>query len=153
MSKEIQNELVQAMFRLKKMMNRGLGRDTDNVNITMSEYILMREVASNTKEEYNSMALTEVREYLSVSKAAVSQMLSSLERRGYLTRECDANNRRNLIVVLTDEGRLVFEKKNEEFYQRFGNVIERIGEEKVTLFVEMINQMSETMGMIAEDDK
>lgn len=153
MSKELQNELVQAMFRLKKMMNRGLGRDTDNVNITMSEYILMREVASNTKEEYNSMALTEVREYLSVSKAAVSQMLSSLERRGYLTRECDENNRRNLIVVLTDEGRLVFEKKNEEFYQRFGNVIERIGEEKVTLFVEMINQMSETMGMIAEDDK
>ena len=53
MSKELQNELVQAMFRLKKMMNRGLGRDLDNANITMSEFILMREVAENTKESYN----------------------------------------------------------------------------------------------------
>ena len=49
MSKEIQNELVQAMFRLKKMMNRGLGRDLDNANITMSEFILMREVAENSR--------------------------------------------------------------------------------------------------------
>lgn len=145
MRRELENELVQAMFRLKKSMNRGLGRDTDNVNITMSEYILMREVASNSKEMYNSSALTEVREYLSVSKAAISQILSSLEKRGYLTREVDINNRRNIIVVLTEEGREIFQKKNEEFYERFGEVIERVGEENVAQFVEMINKMSSAM--------
>ena len=145
MSRELENDLVQAMFRLKKSMNRGLGRDCNNVNITMSEYILMREVFENTKGKYNSNALIEVREYLSVSKAAVSQMLNSLEKRGYLTRETDLNNRRNIIVVLTEEGRLVYEKMNEEFYQRFGNLIERVGEENVALFIEMINKMSGAM--------
>ena len=142
MSRELENDLVQAMFRLKKSMNRGLGRDCDNVNITMSEYILMREVSENTREKYNCNALVEVREYLSVSKAAVSQMLNSLEKRGYLTRETDTNNRRNIIVVLTKEGRAIFEKKNEEFYQRFGSVIDRVGEENIAQFVEMINKMS-----------
>ena len=145
MSRELENQLVQAMFRLKKSMNKGLGRDVDTVNITMSEYILMREVAGNTREKYNCNALTEVKEYLSVSKAAVSQMLSSLEKRGYLTREVDESNRRNIIVVLTEEGRVVFEKKNEEFYQRFGRVIGRVGKENVAHFVEMINKMSAAM--------
>ena len=76
-----------------------------------------------------------MKEYLSVSKAAVSQMLSSLEKRGYLTREVDGSNRRNIIVVLTEEGRVVFEKKNEEFYRRFGSVIECVGKENVAHFL------------------
>ena len=151
MSKEIQNELVQAMFRLKKMMNRGLGRDLDNANITMSEFILMREVAENTKESYNSMALTEVREYLSVSKAAVSQMLNSLEKRGYILREIDPNNRRNIIVILTEEGKTAFEKKNQEFYDRFEMVIRGIGEKDVSQFIAMINKMSDAMGDFEEE--
>ena len=146
MSKEIQNELVQAMFRLKKMMNRGLGRDLDNANITMSEFILMREVAENTKESYNPMALTEVREYLSVSKAAVSQMLNSLEKRGYLTREIDVNNRRNIIVILTEVGKEVYQKKNQDFYDRFEKVIQGIGETDISHFIAMINKMADAMG-------
>ena len=146
MSKEIQNELVQAMFRLKKMMNRGLGRDLDNANITMSEFILMREVAKNTKESYNPMALTEVREYLSVSKAAVSQIINSLEKRGYLTREVDVNNRRNIIVVLTEAGQEVYQKKNQEFFDRFEKVIQGIGETNISHFIAMINKMADAMG-------
>ena len=146
MSKEIQNELVQAMFRLKKMMNRGLGRDLDNANITMSEFILMREVAENTKESYNPMALAEVREYLSVSKAAVSQMINSLEKRGYLTREVDVNNRRNIIVVLTEVGQEVYQKKNQEFFDRFEKVIQGIGETDISHFIAMINKMADAMG-------
>ena len=146
MSKEIQNELVQAMFRLKKMMNRGLGRDLDNANITMSEFILMREVAENTKESYNPMALTEVREYLSVSKAAVSQMINSLEKRGYLTREVDVNNRRNIIVVLTEVGQEVYQKKNQEFFDRFEKVIQGTGETDISHFIAMINKMADAMG-------
>ena len=151
MSKEIQNEFVQAMFRLKKMMNRGLGRDLDNANITMSEFILMREVAENTKESYNSMALTEVREYLSVSKAAVSQMLNSLEKRGYILREIDPNNRRNIIVILTEEGKNAYRKKNQEFYNRFEMVIQGIGEKDVSQFIAMINKMSDAMGDFEEE--
>ena len=151
MSKELQNELVQAMFRLKKMMNRGLGRDTNNINITMSEFILMREVAENTKDVYNPSALTEVREYLSVSKDAVSQMLNSLEKRGYILREIDPNNRRNIIVILTDEGRTAFEKRNQEFYDRFEMVIRGIGEKDVSQFIEMINKMSDAMGNFEEE--
>ena len=153
MSKEIQNELVQAMFRLKKMMNRGLGRDLDNANITMSEFILMREVAKNTKESYNPMALKEVREYLSVSKAAVSQMINSLEKRGYLTREVDVNKRRNIIVVLTEAGQEVYQKKNQEFFDRFEKVIQGIGETDISHFIAMINKMADAMGEQAIDEE
>lgn len=151
MSKELQNELVQAMFRLKKMMNYGLGRDTNNINITMSEYILMREVAENTKDVYNPSALTEVREYLSVSKAAVSQMLNSLEKRGYILREIDPNNRRNIIVILTEEGKNAYGKKNQEFYNRFEMVIQGIGEKDVSQFIAMINKMSDAMGVFEKE--
>src|SRR5699024_12291720 len=50
-----------------------------------------------------STDLTSVREYLAVTKASVSQMLASLEKRGLLVRQIDPTNRRNLIVTLTSD--------------------------------------------------
>jgi CRP-like cAMP-binding protein len=38
-------------------------------------------------------------EALAVSRAAVSQMLGSLEKRGYIRREIDRDNRRKIIIT------------------------------------------------------
>lgn len=47
----------------------------------------------------------ELAEYFEVDRAAVSRMLDSLERGGFVTREADANNRRADAVQLTEKGR------------------------------------------------
>ncbi|HIR93506.1 MAG TPA: MarR family transcriptional regulator [Candidatus Egerieimonas intestinavium] len=44
-------------------------------------------------------------EYFEIDRAAVSRMLDSLERGGFVTHQADENNRRADLVELTDKGR------------------------------------------------
>lgn len=47
----------------------------------------------------------ELAEYFEIDRAAVSRMLDSLEKGGFITHEADVNNRRADIVELTEKGR------------------------------------------------
>jgi hypothetical protein len=56
----------------------------------------MKEVANNSIDSDSNIGLSEIRGYLSISKAAVSQMLGMPEKKGNINRDIDKNNRRNL---------------------------------------------------------
>ena len=48
---------------------------------------------------------TEISEAMRSTKGRVSAILNSLEKKGFVGREIDRDNRRNIIVTLTDSGR------------------------------------------------
>ena len=94
------DDMLHSLFLLKSLLNAEFGKKIGSTDLTMPEYALMRQFAL----EDDTTDLTAVREYLAVTKASVSQMLASLEKRGFLVRQIDPANRRNLIVTLTPEG-------------------------------------------------
>lgn len=89
--------------------------------------------------------LAEVRDYLHISKAAVSQMLSSLEKKGLITREPDPENRRTIIVNLTDEGRAAIDAIEHRFDKHIRAVIERVGEDDTREIIRLIYKFVEAM--------
>ena len=73
-------ELLHSLFVLKGLLSTEFSKPAgDTLNIP--EYIMMKMVSEGNSN------LTEIREYLAVSKPAVSQMLSALEKRGLLEKE------------------------------------------------------------------
>jgi DNA-binding MarR family transcriptional regulator len=50
---------------------------------------------------------------LSVSKAAASQALGGIEKKGYVKREIDRSNRRKITITLTDAGRSALENSTD----------------------------------------
>ena len=101
---KLSSDFLHALFVLKSLLGTQFSKSakTQIHSLSMAEYALMKHVSETA-------SLTEIREYLSITKAAVSQMLSSLEKRGFLTREIDRANRRNLIVFLTPAGQQVLQ--------------------------------------------
>ena len=97
------------------------------------------------KRVSETASLTEIREYLSITKAAVSQMLSSLEKRGFLTREIDRENRRNLIVFLTPAGQQILQVKDNEADSRFAKIITEMGESDTLEFIRLITKMNDAL--------
>ena len=81
-------------------------------------------------------------EYLSITKAAVSQILSSLEKRGLLIRNTDPSNRRNLILTLTFAGKAVLEEKDMEVDTRIGEIIRALGEDEAKQLTYLITKMN-----------
>ena len=52
----------------------------------------------------------ELAAYFEIDSAAVSRMLDSLERNGFVTRKTDEESRRSNLIALTDKGRLAQQK-------------------------------------------
>lgn len=137
MGKEWNRELLHSLFQLKSTLNTEFVKDTSSAvrDINFSEYVLMHEIAENRSD------LTSIREYLSITKSAVSQMLRSLEKKGYLTRRIDLKNRRCIVVELTESGREVLQEKSEEFNVRYECLANDMHESDIKQIINLIDRL------------
>mgnify|MGYP001198117265 CR=1 FL=1 len=145
MEQNLDTQLVHSIFQFKRLINSGLGMDAaeNKNNLNMAELILMNGVANNTADSANNVGMADIRTYLQVTKGAVSQMLGSLEKKGFINRDIDKSNRRNLIVTLTPEGRQILEQQYSAFSDRLETIISRLGEDDVRQMVGIVNRMIE----------
>jgi DNA-binding MarR family transcriptional regulator len=145
MDQNLKIQLVRSIFQFKRLASTGFGMDLEKTksDINMSELILLDGICDNTADSENNVAMSDIRGYLSVSKAAVSQMLGALEKKGYINRDIDKNNRRNLIVTLTPEGREVLMSQHEIFSGRLEKIISHLGESDVKQMIMIVNRMIE----------
>ena len=92
-------ELLQTIFKFKKLANSGLGmRPMDGKqDISLAEFMLLRAVDDNSADSPSNVSPTDIGQFLSVTKGAVSQMLRSLEEKGFITRALSRENRRNTL--------------------------------------------------------
>lgn len=65
---------------------------------------------------------------LNISTARVATSLNSLENKNYLTREIDKDDRRKIIINLTDEGKKKSIELKENHFVMFNQIISKLGE-------------------------
>jgi DNA-binding MarR family transcriptional regulator len=82
-------------------------------------------------------------ETLAVSKAAVSQMLGGLEKRGYIQREIDRGNRRRIIIALTEKGETAVGKAEKNMDVLISRIIKGFGEKNSQDFVRLLGRFAE----------
>jgi DNA-binding MarR family transcriptional regulator len=140
MQNELHNELLRCLFRIKKLtLTFRPYRPPEEGELNMASLCLLyyiREHPGDLKGETICRALC-------VTKAAVSQMLGALEKKGYLTREVNKDNRRCIILSLTGKGTAFIEKTNAETEARLAGIISRFGKDKVKELITLINRFSD----------
>ncbi|MDR2102969.1 MAG: winged helix DNA-binding protein, partial [Treponema sp.] len=87
-------------------------------------------------------------EVLAVSNAAVSQMLGSLEKRGYIQRETDRDNRRKIIITLTNKGKTVVDTAGKNMDVLMSQIIKGFGEQDTQNLVLLLNRFAEIVDEI-----
>ena len=80
---------------------------------------------------------------LSVSKAAVSRILGSLEKRGFIRREPDPDNRRKIIIRVTKKGKSATDKGQKRMDVLMSRIIERFGEKDARNFMGLLERFAE----------
>jgi len=155
MEQEIKMEFLRSLFKLKSLLSAEFGKDNKASRscINIPEYILMRQIADNSAASDSNTTLSDIREYLSITKAAVSQILKSLENKGLINRDVDKNNRRNLIITLTPEGQEMLKIKDAEFNERFSKIATALGESDITQMIAIITRMSNMISKMNRETK
>ena len=92
---------------------------------------------ANTKDE---VIPSEIAKKLSFSRARMSHILDALEGKGFITREQDANDRRRVIVRITDAGREHAAQKNAESVSSLAKQLSVLGEHDAIELVRILNK-------------
>lgn len=74
---------------------------------------------------------------LGSSTARIANALSGLEKKGFITREMDKNDRRKIIVSITDRGKDVAQNEREQLVNREARILEMMGETDAKEFVRL----------------
>lgn len=139
MSDELKMALTESMFRLRSLMGANLLAGDGDDGVNLSECVVLLKASQNDVPGYS--VYDDVKNTLYVSKAAVSQMLRSLERKGLVTRDVSKADRRSVIVQVTDAGKTVLERKKRQFEKLFDRIFDVLGAEKVSELTALLNKL------------
>ena len=113
--------------------------------LTKGEFFLLEMlfVRRRSSPESKGMYVSELAERMGVSPPAVSRMLRFTERKGYLSREVDREDRRNTYVVLSPAGEEAYAAMERRALDFAGRVVDRMGTEDTARLVELMTRVSE----------
>lgn len=137
-SKEIQEEMFRAMFRL-----RHLNMSSMLTDISIGEYKIL-EICSGCPKcgaDEDGTYVSGMAEKMRVSAPAVSRLLKGMEGKNYITRHADAKDRRNTRVFITEKGKEKREECRKVLCNFTEQVIGRMGEENMLQLLNLFNQM------------
>jgi DNA-binding MarR family transcriptional regulator len=149
-SDKLRQDLIRALIRFKKV-NTVISRTVitaDGGSLSFSELCALGCLDSCGENDCPIAERTTHRtmhETLAVSKAAISQMLASLEKRGYIQRETDTGNRRKIIITLTPKGHATVGKTKQGMDGLMALVITRFGEEDTRLLIRLLDRFMEVV--------
>lgn len=139
MNRKLKDSLVRSIFRFKKV---GF-QFPPGSNLRMGELFVMRRIAENALDSDDNVYAADIQNGLHVTRPAVSQMLNSLEDKGYICREIDERDRRRLIITLTPRGESILKAMKEHADQVIAETILRFGEENTALLISLLNRFAD----------
>ncbi len=86
---------------------------------------------------------SELSSALQASTARISALLSALEKKGQIARDIDKNNRRNILVTITQAGRARAEAEMDEMRGCLTKIFTDMGEADTVAFIKLIKQFSD----------
>lgn len=105
--------------------------------------LLMREGRSLTPGEIGKL--------LGMTSSRIAAVMNALERKGFVLREGDAQDRRRVRVTLTQQGRAFCQKKQRCAVGDLSMLLSQLGEEDAALFVRLSRRVMEMMPRMKEN--
>jgi DNA-binding MarR family transcriptional regulator len=142
MNENLADQLIQSFLRFRKvgMLFHG-GQDA-----SVGEIVVMRGLAKKTSNN-KDFEVSDFHKDLHITKPAVSQIYSSLEKKGYITRNVDTSDRRKIVATLTPKGKEILKSMGDQFNKMINEIITRMGEDNSKQLISLFNRLSD----ISED--
>lgn len=139
MDRTLIEQLMQAMHSFKRVTMTF----PPELDLRMGEMMLMKMIASKVMPSGKSANVSDLHDEHHMTKSAVSQILNTLESKGYVKREIDRSDRRKIAVMLTDHGWKTLKQARICMDQELDKVITRLGEDDTHKLIELLIRLKE----------
>lgn len=134
-------EVMHVMWGSRSRMTRSLERGGHG------EMFVLRELMMHGARTPSQLA-----EALHVTSGRVSAVITALLRKGWVTRTEDPDDRRRVLIALSDEGRASIREHSEGMHENLRWVFERMGERRTREFVDLVSEFLTYMSLLAPDE-
>ncbi len=124
MQKELAQRLLRTMFKFRKVELR-LPPSSD---LNLGELTVLKQFAQTADGLENHGFIAEMQSHLNITKPAISQIVSGLEKKGYIHREIDQTDRRRFVITVTPKGHTAMECMKAYADHFTSEIITRFGE-------------------------
>lgn len=104
-------------------------------------------------EENRQIAAGEISRMLNMTTSRIAAVLGTLEKKGYITRQTDKEDKRRVLAGLTEKGFRFHEQKKEEAYQHMQQLLSRLGEDDAREYVRLVKRIFEILPEIEPQEK
>jgi DNA-binding MarR family transcriptional regulator len=139
MSESLKEQFFSTMMRFKRM---GTAFPAE-CEIQINELTVMQNITRGCSCSEKNLNVSEIQENLHITKPAVSQILNSLEKKGYIAREIDRNDRRKISVTTTPAGDEVLTESLRQYDQVLTELINRFGEDNMIELIEQLKTLTD----------
>lgn len=146
MDNELRESLMRSMFQFRKILSLA---HMDN-DMHMSELAVMNKLFKN--ETGCDLNMTELHHGMFITKPAVSQILGALERKGYIRRDIDRDDRRRIRIKLTEDGETAVEAKRRHTDDLMQQVIAQFGEEDMREMIRLLDRLTDSMEKVMQNE-
>ena len=120
-----------------------------SVNLSQTEFRLIREIVME-REAGNKIISSELARRLNITRSAVSQIVTKLEKRGIVERTASPTDRKIFYVVLSESSLNVFHGMCDEANKLVNRVVEEFGKEKTDQLIELYEEFASAFNRVRE---
>lgn len=139
-NKETIKLLMEAFKHLQHGMHQNLYRSI-SPKLKPSHLFVMMRLKHSARNGVDGIRVSEIAALMGISVPAVTQILTGLEKDGYILREMDKNDRRAVRVFLTPDGTQLMETAFRHLSERFGGLFDYLGEENSLKLVSLLGEV------------
>ncbi len=136
MRKELQHQIVNLFRQSDQAMKRVIGKKVEDTGIYRSQHRLLMILGKNP-----DCSQTAIANKLEISPAAVAVSLKKLEKAGYITRSCDAEDNRMNHVVITDKGKKAIDQSILYFQEIEDAMFEGFSQEELETYAAFLGRV------------
>lgn len=136
MRKELQHQIVNLFRQADQSMKRVIGKKVEDTGIYRSQHRLLMILG-----KHQDCSQTAIANKLDISPAAVAVSLKKLEKAGYITRSCDAEDNRMNHVVITDKGKKAIDQSILYFQEIEDAMFEGFSQEELETYAAFLERV------------
>ena len=144
---EINEYLIKCFQLMRNMENIDFFAGAHELSRT--EFRLLREVILEEEKGMNIIS-SELARRLGITRSAVSQIVTKMEKDGIVTRVDSPTDRKIAYICLSQNARAVFEEQCKEANATMERIVEEIGEEKVNQFFSLYDELRKAIDKVMD---
>lgn len=134
-------EIAKKLFGSFEQFRRLMKGPPSFTDLKASEMGLLFHIKGGCSEESEGMKVSELSSKMHVTSPSITQLVTTLEERGLVSRTMDREDRRAVKVNLTAKGVEITEKAEEHLMAMLTGLVEHLGRDKSLKLIEILGDV------------